>query len=151
MCWFHSSQSAQPMFYIDANQGNIRLSLCSVMGFIYMLRTDGMAEWVEHPYPILRDQRVRSSQSNDLKINICHLLTRHFVLLGQSKDWFAKCQDNVTEWDFRAWCWQSEFPVGQHSQVAMSVYYHKSVSVLKCPSMLSRRKTPTIKQSACLS
>ena len=27
------------------------------------------------------------------------------TLLGESKDWLAQCQDNVTEWYTRSWCW----------------------------------------------
>ena len=38
------------------------------------------------------------------------------TLLGYGKDWLAQCQDNVTEWDIRSWCWRSGLLVlvGQH-------------------------------------
>ena len=37
-----------------------------------------------------------SSQTNDFKIDICRFLARRSALLGQGKDWFVQCQDNVT-------------------------------------------------------
>ena len=36
------------------------------------------------------------------KIDTCHFLAWDMALLGQCKDWFAQCQDNVTEWDIGA-------------------------------------------------
>ena len=37
------------------------------------------------------------------KIDTCHFLARHSALIGEGKDWFAQCQDNVTESDIRSW------------------------------------------------
>ena len=38
----------------------------------------------------------RPSQTDDLKIDTCPFLTRRSALLGQGKDWWVQCQDNVT-------------------------------------------------------
>ena len=46
------------------------------------------------------------------QIDICHFLARY--LLGYGKDWLAQYEDNVTERDIELWCWQSDFPMGQH-------------------------------------
>ena len=40
-------------------------------------------------------------------------------------DWFAQCQDNMTESDIGAWSLQPDFLVGQQYEVAMSVRCHK--------------------------
>ena len=45
-------------------------------------------------------------------------------------DWLAQCQDIVTGWDIRYWCFWSGFPVWQHYKVTMSVHWHKSVRIL---------------------
>ena len=46
-----------------------------------------------------------SSQTNDIKFDTCHFLARHSALLGDGKDQLVWCQDNMTEWDIRSWCW----------------------------------------------
>ena len=51
-----------------------------------------------------------SSQTNDLKIDVCCLLVRRSALLGYGKDWLAQCQANLTEWDIRSWCLPFVFP-----------------------------------------
>ena len=48
------------------------------------------------------------------RIDTCHILARHLALLGSGKDWLAQSQDNVTEWNIKAWCWWPSLPVGQH-------------------------------------
>ena len=55
-----------------------------------------------------------SSQTSDFKIDTCRFLIRHSALLGERKDWLARCQDNLTGWASRAWCWQPSVPVRQH-------------------------------------
>ena len=40
----------------------------------------------------------RSGQTNDYKIGICCFSTKHAALRRKSKDWFARNQDNVSEW-----------------------------------------------------
>ena len=35
------------------------------------------------------------------KIDICHFLARHSVLLGKGKDWLAQDRDNVPAWEIR--------------------------------------------------
>ena len=39
------------------------------------------------------------SQTYDVKVYICHFLTRRLALLESDKDWLVQCQDNVIEWD----------------------------------------------------
>jgi hypothetical protein len=40
----------------------------------------------------------RSGQTNDYKIGICCFSIQHAALRRKSKDWFARNQDNVSEW-----------------------------------------------------
>ena len=40
----------------------------------------------------------RSSQTKDYKIGICCFSAMHEVLRRKNKDWFARNQDNVSEW-----------------------------------------------------
>ena len=40
----------------------------------------------------------RSGQTNDYKIGICCFSAKHTVLRRKSKDWFARNQNNVSEW-----------------------------------------------------
>jgi hypothetical protein len=40
----------------------------------------------------------RSGQTNDYKIGICCFSAKHAVLRRKSKDWFARNQNNVSEW-----------------------------------------------------
>ena len=75
----------------------------------------------------LRCFQTLSSQTNNLKIDTCRLLAWRSALLGSGKDWLAQCQDNATEWDSRSWCWQSDVPVRQHYEVALSVHCNKLV------------------------
>ena len=72
----------------------------------------------------------RLNHINDLKIDACRFLARRLALLGLGNDCLAKCQDNVTEWDIRLWCWWPGFPVGQQYKATVSVHCHKSVRVL---------------------
>jgi len=41
----------------------------------------------------------RSGQTKNNKINICCFRARHRTLSGKSKDWLARNQDNVSEWN----------------------------------------------------
>ena len=69
------------------------------------------------------------SQTNDLKIDTCRALAWHSALLRYGKVWFAQCQDNMTEWYSRSWCWQPGVPVKQHYKVTMSAHCHMLVLV----------------------
>jgi hypothetical protein len=46
-----------------------------------------------------RELLSRSVQTKDYKIGICSLSTRHAALLGKSKDWLSRNQDNVSVCD----------------------------------------------------
>ena len=87
-----------------------------------------------------------SSQINALKMYTCRFLARCSTLLGWGMDWLAQCQDNVSEWDIRSWCWQPGLPVGWHYKV-MSIHCHKSILVLMWPYLLLGHKTRTKKQA----
>jgi hypothetical protein len=39
-----------------------------------------------------------SGQTKDYKIGICSFPAKHVALRRNSKDWFARNQDNVSEW-----------------------------------------------------
>jgi len=39
-----------------------------------------------------------SGQTNDYKIGICCFSAKHVALRRKSKDWFARNQNNVSEW-----------------------------------------------------
>ena len=65
-----------------------------------------------------------TSQPNDLNMYTYHFRARHSTLLSYGKDWLAQCQDNVTKWDSRSWCWRLGLPVGQHCKVTMSGQCH---------------------------
>ena len=41
----------------------------------------------------------RSDHTKDYKIGICCFSTKHTALSRKSKDWLARNQDNVFEWD----------------------------------------------------
>ena len=41
----------------------------------------------------------RSGQTNDYTIGICCFYTKHAVLRRKSKNWLARIQDNVFEWN----------------------------------------------------
>ena len=41
----------------------------------------------------------RSDQIKDCKIGICCFSAKHAALRRKNKDWFARNQDNVSEWD----------------------------------------------------
>ena len=51
----------------------------------------------------------------------------------------AQCQDNLTEWNIKSWCWQDGLPVGQHYKIGMSVHCHKLV-----PSQVGTRRDMTL-------
>ena len=57
------------------------------------------------------------------KIDTCCSLARRSVLLGHDKDWMARGQDNVTEWDIisghGAW-FLSEAELLSHQECALS-------------------------------
>ena len=63
------------------------------------------------------------------KIDACHFLASCLALLGQDKDWLGQCQDNVSEWDIKSWCYGPGFPLGQHYEVVMSVHSHKAMTL----------------------
>ena len=54
------------------------------------------------------------------KIDTCHILALHSILICYGKDWLVQCQDNVTGWDIGSWCWWPSFAMGQYYKVAMS-------------------------------
>jgi hypothetical protein len=41
----------------------------------------------------------RSGQTNDYGIGICCFCAKHTALKKKNKDWLARNQDNVSEWD----------------------------------------------------
>ena len=41
------------------------------------------------------------AKSMTYKIDTCHYLAWHFVLVGLGKDWFAEYWDNVIEWSMK--------------------------------------------------
>ena len=68
------------------------------------------------------------SQPMTYQIDTCCFLAWRSALIGQ--DWLTQCQDNVTEYDIRSWCWWPDFIIGQHYKVTMSAHCHKLVPVL---------------------
>ena len=40
----------------------------------------------------------RSGQTKDYKIGICCFSTKHTALRSKNKDWFARNQNNMSEW-----------------------------------------------------
>ena len=64
--------------------------------------------------------------TNEKEIFSCRFLARCSLLL----EWDMDSQDNVTEWDIRAWYSQPGIPVEQHYQVTIRAHYHKSVHIL---------------------
>ena len=42
----------------------------------------------------------RSDQIKDYPIGICCFSAKHAALRRKSKDWLARNQDNVSEWDY---------------------------------------------------
>jgi len=46
----------------------------------------------------------RSGQTKDYKIGICCFSAKHAAIRRKSKDWFARNQDNVSEWDDTSIC-----------------------------------------------
>ena len=78
----------------------------------------------------------KSSQTNAFKIDTCHFLARYSALLVCGNEWYAQCQDNVSNWGIRLqFCWPGS-PVVQHYKVKMNAHGHKSVSVIIGPQML---------------
>ena len=55
-----------------------------------------------------------SIRINDLDIRTCRFIAKFSALLGQGKEWLAKCQDNVTGWDIGSWCQWPDLRVGWH-------------------------------------
>ena len=50
----------------------------------------------------------------------------------------------LCDWvEIRSWCWQPNFPFGEHYIVAMSAHCHKSVPLLIWPLMLPGRTNPS--------
>ena len=45
-----------------------------------------------------RGFEARSGQTKDYKIGICFFSAKHAVLRRKSKDWFARNQNNMSEW-----------------------------------------------------
>ena len=111
--------------------------------YIYTHTSHGQAEWVEHPPPVLGDQRIRRS--------LVWIQTSQFWILVESNQWLQNwhvsppslvlgiirigqglvdsLSDNVTEQDSRSWCQWSGVPVRWQYKVAMSVHDHKLVYV----------------------
>ena len=50
--------------------------------------------------PVDRGFEPRSGQTKDYKISICCFSAKHAALRRKSKDWLARKQDNVSEWDY---------------------------------------------------
>jgi hypothetical protein len=46
----------------------------------------------------------RSGQTKDYKIGICCFSDKHAVLRRKNNDWFARKQDNVSEWSHMSIC-----------------------------------------------
>ena len=46
-----------------------------------------------------REFEPRSGQIKNYKIGICCFSAKHAALRRKNKDWFARNQDNVSEWD----------------------------------------------------
>ena len=94
-------------------------------------------------------RKIGSSNSSRVKsmtytIDNCRYAAwRLTYYIGQGQDWLAQCQNNVSVWDIRSWCWWPGFPVGQHYKFAMSAYCHKLVPVLIRPQRLLGCKTTT--------
>ena len=55
----------------------------------------------------------------------------------------AQCQDNVTEWDVRPWCWQPGFPMGQN-YIIMSPWVR--TVICQYPTWYDHRCCQDIKQ-----
>ena len=108
---------------------------------------DWLAEWVEHPSPVLGDQGIRTSW-----LRIQTLCVRTLVESKQwLKNWYlllpslvlsfikirqglvGQCQDIMNEWNSRSWCRWPGVPVRQHYKVTMSTYCHNFVPVLIWP------------------
>ena len=90
---------------------------------------DGIAKWVEHPFPIFGDRGFRkqgfyplSRQIDDLSIHTWCFLVTCSSLLGYMKFWWIQYQDNLPGWDIRFWCWQPGLLVGLNYNVAMNVH-----------------------------
>jgi hypothetical protein len=49
--------------------------------------------------PVDHGFKPRSGQTKDKKIGICCFSAEHAALRRKSKDWLARNQDNVSEWD----------------------------------------------------
>ena len=45
-----------------------------------------------------RGSEPQSGQTKDYKIGICYFSAKHAALSSKSKDWFARNQNNVSEW-----------------------------------------------------
>ena len=45
-----------------------------------------------------RGFETRCGKTKDYKIGVCCLSAKHTALRRKSKDWFARNQDNVSEW-----------------------------------------------------
>ena len=51
-----------------------------------------------------RGSEPQSGQTKDYKIGICYFSAKHAALSSKSKDWFARNQNNVSEWsDMSTW------------------------------------------------
>ena len=96
------------------------------------LELHALAESSEYKPPIRVDMSLIPARVNSLtyKPDTCCFVAWQSILISEGKDWLAECQDNVTEWDIGLSCWWPDFPVVQHYQVDMSVYWHKSVPVM---------------------
>ena len=104
----------------------------------------GMGEGIERPVfgnREIRTHRIElsSNQTNDSNIDTCHFLARCMAVLGEGKDWFAQCLDNVIEWDIRLW-WGG---LGSQSDNTIHCHVYTQSQVLILPSMLQIYKTPT--------
>ena len=103
--------------------------LCTSLFTLDALRSHRMAEWVEHPSPILVEQGLNSSnwwdqtliQSNQWLKNV------FLSLPWQALDIIRLGQGLV---DTVPGCYWFGLPRGQHDKVVMSVHCHKPVPVL---------------------
>ena len=67
-------------------------------------RTAGIMVNVRTSSAVDRASEPQSGQTQDYKIGICYFSAKHAALSSKSKDWFARNQNNVSEWsDMSTW------------------------------------------------
>ena len=123
----------------------------------HMSYPDGMAEWIEHPSPILGDQGIRTSWLRSLVQSIqwfrdWYLLVlpaRRLALLGYGTDWLAQYQDNMTDWKSGHGAGWPGFTVGWHYKFTMIVHCHKLVPILIWQGCKTTRSKQTADPAWC--